>query len=91
MANWAGNWLRLDYLRIRAFPFTPEVAEFLEEHERVFVVEQNRDGQLRTLLINECRADPTKLESILCYDGLPMSWRSVAEPVREALAKGAAA
>jgi 2-oxoglutarate ferredoxin oxidoreductase subunit alpha len=91
LARMGDAGLRIDYLRVRAFPFTPQVAEFLEGHERVFVVEQNRDGQLRTLLISECRADPARLESILCYDGLPMSWRSVADPVQEALARGAAA
>ena len=83
--------VRLDYLRVRAFPFGEEVVTFLEQHDRIFVVEQNRDAQLRTLLVNECEIDPRKLEPVLCYDGLPLSWRSVAEPVQAALAKGAAA
>jgi 2-oxoglutarate ferredoxin oxidoreductase subunit alpha len=83
--------ITLDYLRVRAFPFGEEVRAFLDSHERVFVVEQNRDGQLRSLLINECEADPRRLESVCCYDGLPLSWRSVAGPVQAALARGAAA
>ncbi len=83
--------IRADYLRVRAFPFGEEVRAFLDAHERVFVVEQNRDGQLRTLLVNELDVDPRSLESVRCYDGLPMSWRSVSEPVRAALARGAAA
>jgi 2-oxoglutarate ferredoxin oxidoreductase subunit alpha len=82
---------QLDYLRVRAFPFGEDVREFLANHERIFVVEQNRDGQLRSLLINECDVDPRRLESVRCYDGLPMSWHSVAQPVQAALARGAAA
>jgi 2-oxoglutarate ferredoxin oxidoreductase subunit alpha len=83
--------VQLDYLRVRAFPFGEDVREFLAAHERIFVVEQNRDGQLRSLLINECDVDPRRLESVRCYDGLPLSWHSVAEPVQAALAQGAAA
>jgi 2-oxoglutarate ferredoxin oxidoreductase subunit alpha len=83
--------IRADYLRVRAFPFGEDVRAFLDAHERVFVVEQNRDGQLRTLLVNEFDIDPRSLESVRCYDGLPMSWRSVSEPVQAALARGAAA
>ena len=83
--------IRLDYLRVRAFPFGEEVRSFVDTHERVFVIEQNRDGQLRTLIINEFDIDPRRLESVRCYDGLPMSWRSVSEPVQAALARGAAA
>jgi 2-oxoglutarate/2-oxoacid ferredoxin oxidoreductase subunit alpha len=80
-----------DYLRIRAFPFGPEVQAFLDSHERIFVIEQNRDGQLRSLLINECHVDGRRLESILHYDGLPMAAAPLVAAVRKALAKGAAA
>jgi 2-oxoglutarate/2-oxoacid ferredoxin oxidoreductase subunit alpha len=80
-----------DYLRIRAFPFNEDVQAFLDEHERIFVIEQNRDGQLRTLLINECSVDGRRLESILHYDGLPMAAGPLVAAVRERLRKGAAA
>jgi 2-oxoglutarate ferredoxin oxidoreductase subunit alpha len=87
----AAEGLKLDYLRIRAFPFNHEVQEFLDGHERVLVVEQNRDGQLRTLLINECVADGRRIESILHYDGMPMSAAPLVAAVRERLRRGAAA
>ena len=80
-----------DYLRIRAFPFGAEVQAFLDSHERLFVIEQNRDGQLRTLLINECDIDGRRLESIRHYDGLPMAAPPLVAAVRERLRKGAAA
>jgi len=83
--------LRLDYLRIRAFPFNADVQAFLDSHERVLVVEQNRDAQLRTLLLSECSVDGRKVESILSYDGLPMSAEPLVAAVREHLRRGAAA
>jgi 2-oxoglutarate/2-oxoacid ferredoxin oxidoreductase subunit alpha len=83
--------VRSDYLRIRAFPFNEEVQAFLDEHKRIFVVEQNRDGQLRSLLINECSVDGRRLESILHFDGLPMAAGPLVTAVRQRLRKGAAA
>lgn len=70
--------LVLDTLRVRAFPFPDSVGEFIRRHERVFVVEQNRDGQLRTLLINEFGIDPARLVAILHYDGTPITARFIA-------------
>jgi 2-oxoglutarate ferredoxin oxidoreductase subunit alpha len=67
----------LDTLRIRAFPFGPEVGDFAAQHDLVFVVEQNRDGQLRTLLMNECEIDPAKLVPVLHYDGSPVNARFI--------------
>jgi 2-oxoglutarate/2-oxoacid ferredoxin oxidoreductase subunit alpha len=63
----------IDAMRIIAFPFNGAVAQFIEEHEQVFVVEQNRDGQLRSLLINELEIAPQQLVSILNYDGMPIT------------------
>lgn len=63
----------LDALRIKSFPFHEEVRKFIEEHEHVYVVEQNRDAQMRTLLINELEINPTKLIKILNYDGTPIT------------------
>ena len=91
LARMQEEGVSLDYLRVRAFPFTESVLEYLDAHERVFVIEQNRDAQLRSMLINEIGVDPRKLESVLCYDGLPMCYRTVEEAVQAALARGAAA
>jgi 2-oxoglutarate ferredoxin oxidoreductase subunit alpha len=83
--------VQVDYMRIRAFPFSEQVQAFLDGHERILVVEQNRDGQLRTLIINECDVDGRRIESILHYDGLPMAAGPLVEAVRRKLDKGAAA
>jgi len=71
----------LDQLRVRAFPFGPEVAAFVDQHECVFVVEQNRDAQLRTLLINELETDPKKLVRVLHYDGAPITAEFIAQGI----------
>jgi 2-oxoglutarate ferredoxin oxidoreductase subunit alpha len=65
--------LAMDAMRVRAFPFNDGVAEFIANHDEVFVIEQNRDGQFRTLLINELGANPGKLISVLNYDGTPIT------------------
>ena len=65
--------LILDAMRLRAFPFNLEVWEFIEEHDLLFVVEQNRDGQMRTLIMAEGGIVPEKLVSILCFDGQPIT------------------
>jgi 2-oxoglutarate ferredoxin oxidoreductase subunit alpha len=69
--------IHLDTLRIRAFPFSHEVTDFVAEHDQVFVIEQNRDAQLRTLLVAENDIDPRKLISILHYDGTPITARFI--------------
>src|SRR6185437_7381727 len=68
----------LDLLRVRGFPFGDEVASFIAEHDQVFVVEQNRDAQLRSLLVNELEINPAKLAKILHYDGTPITARFIA-------------
>ena len=75
--------IRLDCLRIRAFPFADAIADFIHAHEHVFVVEQNRDAQLRMLLVNECGIDPEKLIPILHYDGNPITERFVTREIAE--------
>jgi 2-oxoglutarate/2-oxoacid ferredoxin oxidoreductase subunit alpha len=62
----------LNSMRLKAFPFTSEVKTFCDAHDQIFVVEQNRDGQLRTLLMAEAEVSAYKLVSILSYDGMPM-------------------
>ena len=77
--------INVNALRIRAFPFVDEVADFMAAHEQVFVVEQNRDAQMRSLLINECNIDPQKLISILHYDGTPITARFIAMEIAQQL------
>jgi 2-oxoglutarate ferredoxin oxidoreductase subunit alpha len=71
----------LDRMRIRAFPFHSSVASFLADHDFVYVVEQNRDGQLRSLLVNECSVDPVRLIPVLHYDGTPITARFIASAI----------
>jgi 2-oxoglutarate ferredoxin oxidoreductase subunit alpha len=73
----------LDTLRLRAFPFHDEVAAFIAAHERVFVVEQNRDAQMRTLLTTELDVDPAKLVPVLHYDGTPITARFIMAEIAE--------
>ena len=69
-----------DYLRVRAFPFTPEVHEFIAAHERVYVIEQNRDGQLLCLLKLDLPAeDVVRLRSVRHFNGLPLDARTVTD------------
>ncbi len=69
----ASRGVPVNYLRVRAFPFGEEVEQFLEKHSLVFVVEQNRDAQMRSLLTLETRVEKAKLRSLLHYSGLPIS------------------
>ena len=89
--------LDVDALRVRAFPFSKRVYDFIAAHDTVFVVDQNRDGQLRAMLLIEGNLDPARLVSVLSYDGMPVtadllvhSISAHLEPVR-ALAMGASA
>jgi len=81
----------LNYCRVRAFPFSDEIKEFIDKHEVVYVVEQNRDAQLRTLLILDCESEPSKLVSLLHYNGMPLNADFVVENVLEERSKGQAA
>ncbi|MBK6292445.1 MAG: 2-oxoacid:acceptor oxidoreductase subunit alpha [Ignavibacteria bacterium] len=71
----------LDALRLRAFPFNTTVADFIASHDRVFVIEQNRDGQMRSLLTNELSVDPNTLISVLNYDGMPITAQTITEQI----------
>ena len=73
-------------MRVRAFPFHDDVLDFVADHERVFVVEQNRDAQLRTLLMNEGEIDPARLVPILHYDGTPITARFIVKAIADMLA-----
>jgi len=73
--------IHVDGLRVRGFPFSDEVMAFIEAHETVFVVEQNRDAQLRTLIMVEGGVDPAKLVSVLGYDGSPITARFITDEI----------
>jgi 2-oxoglutarate/2-oxoacid ferredoxin oxidoreductase subunit alpha len=75
----------LDMLRVRGFPFHQDVDEFIAAHHTVFVVEQNRDAQLRSLIVNECSVDPARLLPILHYDGTPITARFIARAIGDHL------
>jgi 2-oxoglutarate ferredoxin oxidoreductase subunit alpha len=75
----------LDYMRLKAFPFGEEVEKFIADHEFCFVMEQNRDAQLRTMLLLETPTQKDQLRSILIYGGFPLSARSVIEAVEKQL------
>jgi 2-oxoglutarate ferredoxin oxidoreductase subunit alpha len=77
--------IHLDTLRVRAFPFADSVRDFVEAHEQVFVIEQNRDGQLRTLLIAEAEIAPKQLVKIVHYDGTPITARFIAGAIADCL------
>jgi 2-oxoglutarate/2-oxoacid ferredoxin oxidoreductase subunit alpha len=81
-----GEAMAVDALRVRAFPFQDEVLDFVANHEHVFVVEQNRDGQLRTLLVAEGMLPPEKLTPVLHYDGTPITARFIHREVAQRLA-----
>ena len=91
--------VHVDTLRVRAFPFPDSVADFIADHEQCFVVEQNRDAQLRGLIVNELNIDPARVMPILHFDGTPITARfitgEIGEQVRlmnvEPLKKGRAA
>jgi 2-oxoglutarate ferredoxin oxidoreductase subunit alpha len=79
--------IKIDTMRIRAFPFSKKVEDFIDSHEKVFLVEQNRDAQLRALLVNECEIDPAKIMPILNYDGSPITAKCIVDLISEALGK----
>ena len=77
----AASHIHLDAMRLRAFPFPASVEEFIAKHDHVFVVEQNRDAQMRGLLINELEIDPAWLMKVLHYDGTPITARFITEAI----------
>jgi 2-oxoglutarate/2-oxoacid ferredoxin oxidoreductase subunit alpha len=73
--------IHLDAMRLRAFPFPDSVAQFLADHRQVFVVEQNRDAQMRSLLVNELEFDPARLVRVLHFDGTPITARFIGQAI----------
>ena len=91
LAGLRKSGVALDYMRVRGFPFGAEVEEFLAAHQTIFVVEQNRDAQLRALLTLETAVDKKKLRSILHYNGLSMTAGFVVDGIEKALGREVAA
>ncbi|HEX2759699.1 MAG TPA: hypothetical protein VHM27_04255, partial [Rhizomicrobium sp.] len=83
--------IQLDTMRLRAFPFSEAVVEFINAHDQIFLVEQNRDAQMRSLLVNECGIDPARFISILHYDGTPITARFIIAAIAERTARKEAA
>ncbi|HRD85606.1 MAG TPA: 2-oxoacid:acceptor oxidoreductase subunit alpha [Rubrivivax sp.] len=77
----AEEGIHIDALRLRAFPFPVAVEDFIKGHDHVFVVEQNRDAQMRSLLINELEIDPEWLIKVLHFDGTPITARYITEAI----------
>ena len=75
--------IEMDALRVRSFPFNKDVLKFIKAHKKVFVIEQNRDAQLRTLLINELEINPSKLIPVLNYDGMPITADKITRLITE--------
>jgi len=73
----------LDTLRLRAFPFSDAVLDFINTHDQIFLVEQNRDAQMRSMLVNELSIDPARFISILHYDGTPITARFIIAAIAE--------
>ncbi len=79
------NGVTIDAMRLRAFPFNDDVKDFIESHEQVFVIEQNKQGQMRSLLVNELEIDPKKLPKIVNYDGMPITADFICERLNQDL------
>ncbi len=77
----AASGIHIDALRLRAFPFPASVRDFIATHDHVFVVEQNRDAQMRGMLINELDIDPAWLIKVLHFDGTPITARFITEAI----------
>ncbi len=87
----AAEGVAADYMRIRAFPFDQDVQDFIDAHDSLYIIEQNRDSQLKSLMRLELSLDDRKSHSILHYNGLPMTAGFVVDAVNEDLARGKAA
>jgi 2-oxoglutarate ferredoxin oxidoreductase subunit alpha len=79
----AAQGIHVNALRVRGFPFPEEINDFVTSHPWVFVIEQNRDAQLKTLLVNEAKVNPSRLLSILHYDGTPITARYIVEQISQ--------
>ncbi len=79
----AAKGIFVNALRVRAFPFQDEIFDFVQSHSKVFVIEQNRDAQLKTLLVNDAGINPASLISVLHYDGTPITARFITDEISQ--------
>ena len=79
----AQRGIHVNALRVRGFPFQDEIADFVAAHPWVFVIEQNRDAQLKTLLVNEAKVNASRILSVLHYDGTPITARFIVEQISQ--------
>jgi 2-oxoglutarate ferredoxin oxidoreductase subunit alpha len=75
--------IHVNALRVRGFPFADEVADFVASHPWVFVIEQNRDAQLKTLMVTDGKINPSRLISVLHYDGTPITARFIVDQISQ--------
>jgi 2-oxoglutarate ferredoxin oxidoreductase subunit alpha len=85
LAGLSAQGVQLDTMRLRAFPFPEAVTDFINAYDQIFLVEQNRDAQMRSLLVNECGIDPARFVSVLHFDGTPITARSIMAAIAERL------
>src|SRR5690606_8613449 len=81
----AHKGIMMDALRLKAFPFNEQVEDFIASHQTVFVIEQNRDAQMRGLLILELQTDPAKLVPVLNYNGMPITAHDIISRISQHL------
>ena len=85
LAALSGQGVQLDTMRLRAFPFPESVTDFINAYDQIFLVEQNRDAQMRSLLVNECGIDPARFVSVLHFDGTPITARYIIGAISDRL------
>jgi 2-oxoglutarate ferredoxin oxidoreductase subunit alpha len=81
----AAESVNLDAMRVRAFPFGKAFRDFVDSHERIFVIEQNRDAQFRSLMMIELGVNPAKLVSVLNYDGMPITADNIFRQIKRTI------
>jgi 2-oxoglutarate ferredoxin oxidoreductase subunit alpha len=77
--------ISVDALRLKSFPFNKTVVDFINEHQTIYVIEQNRDAQMKSLMMIELQADPHKLISVLNYDGMPITADNILTQIKKTL------
>jgi len=77
--------IHIDAMRVMAFPFHQQVSDFIDAHPTLIIVEQNRDAQFRTLLINELELYPDRLLSVINYDGMPITADAICKQIKSHL------
>jgi 2-oxoglutarate ferredoxin oxidoreductase subunit alpha len=85
MAQLSSNGIGVNHLRIRSFPFAKSIKDFINDHDFVFILEQNRDAQMKKLLISEENLDVSKLISLLNYDGMPLTANFIVDNITESV------